>query len=107
MTLWNIILFKNAKIDSTGTQVIVQGTVVIVRITAYVTKKRDTVLLDVTLIFWVRCVKVCLNTLYDCEVHAEICLSFIVWAITLTLFLFIKFIAKNCKMFHPETYTIL
>ncbi|XP_078327474.1 uncharacterized protein LOC111112929 isoform X2 [Crassostrea virginica] len=47
----------NAKIDSTGTQVIVLGTVVIVRITASVTKKRDTVLVDVTLIFWVRCVK--------------------------------------------------
>ncbi|XP_078327499.1 uncharacterized protein LOC144623165 [Crassostrea virginica] len=47
----------NAKIDSTGTQVIVQGTVVIVRIMEYVIKKQETVLVDVNLTFWVRCVK--------------------------------------------------
>ena len=71
-------LCKNAKTDYTGTQVIVQETVVIVRITAYVTKKRETVRVDVNLTFWVRCVKVCLNKLYYCEVHAGIWFRFIV-----------------------------
>ena len=70
-------LCKNAKTDSTGTQVIVQGTVVIARIMEYVIKKQDTVLVDVNLTFWVRCVKVCLNKLYYCRVQTGIWFSFI------------------------------
>ena len=61
--MYTYIFSKNAKTDSTGTQVIVQGDVVIVRLTAYVTKKQDTAQEDVNLIFWFRCVKVSLNKL--------------------------------------------
>ena len=50
--------FQTAKTDSTGTTLIVQANVGTVRITRYATKIRVTVLMDVTLIFKNRGVKV-------------------------------------------------
>lgn len=53
-----IIFFQIVKTDSTGTTLIVQANVDIVKITEYVPKIQDIVYMDVTLIFKNRGVKV-------------------------------------------------